>query len=150
VEEALEQFEGTILAVSHDRYFINRIAQRILYFEGKELKELIGNYDSYLEARARQNEEKERVQKTVGWGGAAYKQQKEEAARVRKLMTQIAKVEQEIEELDALARDIENRLCHPENAQDFELMMKLSGELEEVKAKSLGAMELWEKLNEEI
>jgi ATP-binding cassette subfamily F protein 3 len=150
VEEALEQFEGTILAVSHDRYFINRIAQRILYFEGKELKELIGNYDSYLEARARQNEEKERVQKTVGWGGAAYKQQKEEAARVRKLMTQIAKVEQEIEELDTLARDIENRLCHPENSQDFELMMKLSGELEDVKAKSLGAMELWEKLNEEI
>ncbi len=150
VENALDEFEGTILAVSHDRYFINRVADRILYFEGTSLMELKGNYDDYLELRQRQSSAETTPKKTVGSGGAAYKQQKEEAARLRRLKTQIEKVEKEIQELENRQAELEARLCDPEAAADYELMMKLSQELEEVKTKSLEAIELWESLNEEI
>ncbi len=150
VENALDEFEGTILAVSHDRYFINRVADRILYFEGSSLMELQGNYDDYLELRQRQSVAETTPKKTLGSGGATYKQQKEEAARLRRLKTQIEKVEKEIEELENRQAELEAQLCDPETAADYELMMKLSQELEKVKTKSLEAIELWESLNEEI
>ena len=149
LEEALEDFEGTILAVSHDRYFINRLADRIFYFEGDALKELNGNYDSYLElksAEAAPVTEK----KTVGAGGLSYKQQKEAAARQRRLATELKKTEEEISALEQQQSELETALCDPENAADFELIMKLSTELEEIKEKLLLSMERWEQLCEEV
>ena len=150
LEEALADFEGTILAVSHDRYFINRIAGRIFYFEDDTLKELRGNYDDYLLMRSSRPEDTAKVKKTVGTGGAAYKQQKEEAARQRRLKTQLRKTEQEIEELENEQARLESELCNPENAADYELMMSLTAELEEVKAKILTAMDVWEQISSEI
>lgn len=149
LENALDEFEGTILAVSHDRYFINRIADRIFYFEGSTLKELKGNYDDYLAAK-QQKTENEAPKKTVGSGGAAYKQAKEEAARMRKLKTQLERCEKDIEELESMEAELEEKLCDPETAADYTLMMKLSEELSQVKEKLAAAMELWEELSEQV
>lgn len=149
LEEALDDYEGTILAVSHDRYFINRIADRIFYFEGTALKELKGNYDDYLALKA-SAEAEEKPKKTVGSGGAAYKQQKEEAARQRKLKTQLEKVEKEIEELEIRQTETEEKLCNPETAADYEKVASLSEELEMIKEQLQSKMELWESLSEEL
>ncbi len=149
LEDALEDFEGTILAVSHDRYFINRIADRIFYFDGDILKELNGNYDSYLELKAADTAP-ENEKKTVGAGGLSYKQQKEAAARQRKLKTELKKTEEEIAALEERQNALEGRLCDPENSADYELMMRLSAELEEVKEKQLTALSRWEEISEEL
>lgn len=150
LENALEEFEGTILAVSHDRWFINKIARRIFYFENQNLFELNGNYDDYLALKQSREETGNTPKKTIGTGGAAYKQQKAEAARRRKLKTQLENTEKEIEALEERQGEIEGLLCDPETASDYELMMKLSNELEEVKDKLSAAMELWEELSLEI
>ena len=150
LENALEEFEGTILAVSHDRWFINKIARRIFYFENQNLFELNGNYDDYLALKQSREETENTPKKTIGTGGAAYKQQKAEAARRRKLKTQLENTEKEIEALEERQGEIEGLLCDPETASDYELMMKLSNELEEVKDKLSAAMELWEELSLEI
>lgn len=149
LEEALEDFEGTILAVSHDRYFINRLADRIFYFEGDALKELNGNYDSYLELKSAETAPVTE-KKTVGAGGLSYKQQKEAAARQRRLATELKKTEEEISTLEDKQTELETELCDPENAANFELIMRLSTELEEVKEKLLLSMERWEQLCEEV
>ncbi len=150
LENALDEFEGTILAVSHDRWFINRIADRILFFENEGLSELNGNYDDYLALKQSRETAEETPKKAVGAGGVAYKQQKAQAARLRKLKTQIENTEKEIEALEERQGEIEKTLCSPETASDYEAMLKLSAELEEVKIKLSAALELWEELSSEI
>ncbi len=145
LEDALLDFEGTILAVSHDRYFINKLADRILYFKDGTLFEHRGNYDEYAE-KVLKPEEKASQEKTVGSGGAAYKQAKAEAARLRKIKTQLSSVEAEIEELENEQNKIEEELCLQETATDYQRLQELTNRLEEVKEKLNFAMEEWEKL----
>ena len=149
LEDALSDYEGTILAVSHDRYFINRLADRIFYFDGETLKELKGNYDSYLEQKALETAPAQEKKK-VGAGGLSYKQQKEEASRLRRLKTEQARVEQEIDELEKRQAELEADLCDPEKAADYQLMTKLSKELEEIKEKIVLAMGRWEELSAQL
>ena len=149
LESALDDYEGTILAVSHDRYFINRIADRILYFKNQTLKEHRGNYDDYIATLQTQVKTKEE-KKTVGAGGNAYKQAKEEAARLRKIKTQLQKTEAEIEELEAKQTSLEEQLCLPEITSDYQKLGELTNELEAVKEELLKAMELWEQLAGEL
>ena len=150
LEAALEDYDGTIVAVSHDRYFINRIADRIVYFENGRVRELTGNYDDYLIFRDSCNEKSEKIVKTVGAGGASYKQKKEEAARQRRLKTQIEKTEQEIALFESRQSEIEQMLCNPDNATDYERISALSLELEEIKQKISSLFEVWEELSEII
>lgn len=145
LETALSEYEGTILAVSHDRYFINRTADRILYFKDGTLLEHRGNYDEYVE-KNRVSEEKTAKEKTVGSGGAAYKQAKAEAARLRKIKTQLSRVEAEIETLEKEQSKIEQELCLEETASDYQQLQELTNRLEEIKVKLNTAMEEWEEL----
>ena len=145
LEDALLDFEGTILAVSHDRYFINKLADRILYFKDNNLFEHRGNYDEYTETLIAE-EEKRETEKTLGSGGAAYKQAKAEAARLRKIKTQITKIEAEIEELEKEQNKIEEELCLPETATDYQRLGELTDKLEKVKNKLNQAMNEWEEL----
>lgn len=100
LEDALMDYEGTIIAVSHDRYFINRIATAILYFDNGALKRLDGNYERYVELKNASEQPHTADKKQVGSGGLAYKKQKEIEARKRKLKTAYTKCEAEIEELE--------------------------------------------------
>ena len=145
LEDALLDFDGTILAVSHDRYFINKLADRILYFKDNTLFEHRGNYDEYAE-KVRTAEEKAENEKPLGSGGAAYKQAKAEAARLRKIKTQLSKVEAQIEELENRQKQIEQELCLEETAKDYEKLSELTNQLEEIKEKLNKAMEEWEEL----
>ncbi len=145
LEDALLDFDGTILAVSHDRYFINKLADRILCFKDGALFEHRGNYDEYAE-KARLYEEKTENRKIVGAGGAAYKQAKAEAAKLRKIKTQLSLTESEIEELEKQQTKIEEELCSEETATDYQRLSELTTKLEEVKEKLSDAMNRWEEL----
>ncbi len=149
LENALEEYEGTILAVSHDRYFINRIAKRILYFKDTSLLSLDGNYDKYLEKK--QNESApEKAEKTVGAGKATYLQKKAERAAIAKLKSGISAAEKEIERLEAEQADIESALSDPETASNYEKTAELCERLEEIKNSLTAEMEKWENLSEEL
>ena len=149
LESALDDYDGTILAVSHDRYFINRLADRILYFKNQTLLEHRGNYDDYISSLALEDKT-QNDKKTAGAGGTAYKQAKEEAARQRKLKTQLQKTEAEIEELEARQNSLEEQLAFPEIISNYQKLGEINSQLEEVKEELLKALELWEELSNQI
>ena len=149
LEQALSEFDGTILAVSHDRYFINRIANGILYFKNGELLHIDGNYDTYIEKRTVEPEAL-KEKKTVGAGGQSYKQQKELQSRQRKLNSAIEKCEAEIESLEQEQKQIETALCDPETACDYIKTAQLSEKLSKIREDIAKATEKWENLSEEL
>ncbi len=149
LENALSEYDGTILAVSHDRYFINKLASGILYFKNRELLYLKGDYDKYVEDLANTTATV-KEKKTVGAGGEGYKQKKEEQSRLRKLKTAISKIEEEIEALEKKQAEIEAELSLPQNATDYQKMTELSKELDEIKGILAEKLENWENLSEQV
>lgn len=131
LEMALTCYEGTIFMVSHDRYFINRLADRIYYMEHGSVTEYVGNYDDFTAYRAAHpsesgvlsptpvNEEKE---KRVN----DYKQRKEAAAAERKRQKQIETSEQEIERLEAELTALNEQMAQPEVSSDYARIMELT------------------------
>lgn len=158
LERAVNHFEGTVLYVSHDRYFINRTATRILDLTQKQLVNYIGNYDYYLEKK----EANEQAQLTTpvepatdtADNGASdskltWQQQKEEQARLRKKQNALNKVEKEISELEAKNESLDEQLSDPKNGTDIALLQKLASEKEANDERLLTLMEDWENLAED-
>ncbi len=149
LESALEDYEGTILAVSHDRYFINRIAKRILYFEGAALLSLDGDYDAYL-LKKQSEAAPEKTEKAVGKGKETYLQKKAERATLAKLKSGISSAEKEIERLEKEEAEIETALSNPETASNYEKTAELCTRLEEIKTLLAEEMEKWENLSTQL
>lgn len=158
LERAVNHFEGTVLYVSHDRYFINRTATRILDLTQKQLVNYIGNYDYYLEKK----EANEQAQLTTPVESAidtadnatsdsklTWQQQKEEQARLRKKQNALNKVEKEISELEAKNESLDEQLSNPKNGTDIALLQKLASEKEANDERLLTLMEEWENLAED-
>ena len=148
LENALSEYDGTILAVSHDRYFINKLSNGILHFKNNQLLYLKGDYDKYVEELENMVTVKEK--KTAGSGGISYKQQKEEQSRLRKLKTLISKCEEEIETLEKKQSEIEYELSLPQNATDYEKITMLSREFDEIKNLLNEKIENWGNLSEQV
>ncbi len=152
LEDALNSFDGTVLFVSHDRYFINRIATRILELDCRTLTEYLGNYDYYLEKKA------ERVQTpgsvsgnsssvTAASGKADWQAQKEEQARIRRQQQRLANCEATITETEEKIRLIDEQLSLPETGTDLPLCQKLSSERSELQTSLDQLYEEWETLS---
>jgi len=150
LEEALNHYSGTVLYVSHDRYFINKTAHRILELSDSSFTEYYGNYDYYLEKKSEQDEKKEvREKNPESASSAAWKSQKEEQSRIRRRAHKIEETENKIESLESRDSEIDKLLCLPENASDPEAYIKFASEKKEI-AKQLESLYLeWEKLQEE-
>ena len=151
LEEALSGYDGTILAVSHDRYFINRMATRVVELRRGGVTAVGNNYDAYTAARQRAAEESaaEKPPEKTGGGGFEYKQRKERESARRRWRTAAARAE---EETAALERDIaalEAELAAPETAADFEALSALTRRLEEKNAALEAAMERWAAAQEQ-
>ena len=158
LEHALNHFEGTVLYVSHDRYFINQTATRILDLTQKQLVNYIGNYDYYLEKK----DDVEQAQLINTDASAnpdtslpkasetklSWQQQKEEQARLRKIENALKKTEEEIETLEARNEELDQQLSDPANGTDIALLQKLSKEKEENDNRLMELMEKWEELSE--
>ena len=142
LENALLNYDGTLFVISHDRYLINKLADRIYYLTPDGVKEYRGSYDAYTlaaenAAQVRQ-EEKPANQEKVN----DYKLKKERDSERRKLNTKVTRAEAEIEELDSLIEQKTNELS---GLTDYQKAMELSNEIEELRTRQEQAMQTWEE-----
>jgi ATP-binding cassette subfamily F protein 3 len=149
LEEALNNYEGTVLYVSHDRYFINRTATRILELTNQKLVNYIGNYDYYLEKKEELTQiyapaqEATQIVENMSATKLDWQQQKEEQARIRKRQNDLKKTEKAIEELEARDKEIDSQLEDPQIATNSAKCMALSTEKADI---ALQLEELYEKM----
>lgn len=148
LESALQGYEGTLFVISHDRYLINKIADRVYYLEPGGAEEYQGNYDAFLEKR-RQEEEPEKGVKPVPKQND-YKLRKQKESELRKLKTRVRRAEEEIDGLDRETAELAGRLSDPETASDYEKALELTQRMEELRARQEKLMESWEALCQEL
>ncbi len=159
LEHAINNFEGTILYVSHDRYFINTTASRILNLTQQQMVNYPGNYDYYLEKK--EDAERAQLSSTIqaascdntetslaAGNKASWQQQKEEQARLRKIENELKKTETEIEKLETRNSEIDLQLSDPANGTNIQLLQELSKEHEANGNRLEELMEQWEALSD--
>lgn len=152
LENALIDFDGTLLFVSHDRYFINRVATHVLELSESGSTLYIGDYDYYVEKKAevevRQNEESSTSNQAKEASPVNdYQAQKKSQKEARKLMRQIENLEAEIEELETQSQAISEQMLETNDAGK---LMELQAELEKINHRQEAAMLEWEELSEQV
>lgn len=160
LENAVMDFNGTVLFVSHDRYFINKVATCVLEIAPQGSTLYLGDYDYYLEKKAEQEEIAvakstaetpiENSPKEVSTGKVNYQQGKERQKQERRLKRSVEEFEQLVEKLDAQKNDLENQMSSPENYNDLEKMGELQAKLQEISKKLAEAEENWEQASMEL
>lgn len=151
LEDALNEYEGTILYVSHDRYFINRTAHRILELNGQTLTGYLGNYDYYLEKKTEQNTE---VQKTIpdtsvtSSAKADWQARKAAQAKQRKLENDLKKTEERIAELEQKIEQLDAEMSSDEVCRNSAKLNELSSEREKLSEELDRLYETWDELSE--
>lgn len=160
LENAVMDFNGTVLFVSHDRYFINKVATCVLEIAPQGSTLYLGDYDYYLEKKAEQEEiaaakstaeiSIENSPKEVSTGKVNYQQGKERQKQERRLKRSVEEFEQLVEKLDAQKNDLENQMSSPENYNDLEKMGELQAKLQEISKKLAEAEENWEQASMEL
>ena len=161
LEDALNSYNGTVLYVSHDRYFINRTAHRILELSGGTLHQYLGNYDYYLEKKSQQGASTESAAfGTLATSAASaastessasklsWQAQKEKEAQRRKKENALKKCEEQIASLEERDKQIDLEMSDPKIATDVAALQKLSREKDEIADKLMELMEEWEQLSE--
>lgn len=149
LEKTLDDYAGTLLIISHDRYFINKLADRILVLTKDGVKEYLGNYDYYLErikaeAEPQQftNEGKKEKPKNE------YFLQKQQQSEERKRQTRLKKAEEAIERLDGEISRVQTMLAGEEAASDYEKLIELTNELERLQIEQEEQYQIWEELSD--
>ena len=147
LEDALADFSGTILAVSHDRYFINKLSDRILRINNKKLENYQGNYTYFLEKSSKITSDlKVTVERSVSSEKLDYQTQKKNAAEERKRKNRLEKIEKEISDTEETISKIDNELSLPEIVSDYIKCAELTEESEKLNEKLLSLYEEWESL----
>ncbi|HEY4552437.1 MAG TPA: multidrug ABC transporter ATP-binding protein, partial [Bacillaceae bacterium] len=155
-ENALVDYPGTILFVSHDRYFINRIATKVVELSPEGTAEFLGDYDYYTE----KTEEMQELARLEAAGSAvkaeastpsnkqSYQQDKEAKKLERQRQRRIEEIENRMEVLEEEIRAREELLCSPGVFEDHEQVMELNQGIEERQSEIVLLMEEWEQLME--
>ena len=152
LENALIDFDGTLLFVSHDRYFINRVATHVLELSENGSTLYLGDYDYYVEKKAEVEMTQDEEASTSNQAKEAspvndYQAQKESQKEVRKLMRQIENLEAEIEELESQSQAISEQMLETNDAGK---LMELQAELDKISHRQEEAMLEWEELSEQV
>ena len=152
LENALIDFDGTLLFVSHDRYFINRVATHVLELSENGSTLYLGDYDYYVEKKAEVEMTQAEETSTSNQAKEAnpvndYQAQKESQKEARKLMRQIESLEAEIEELESQSQAISEQMLE---TNDAEKLMELQVELDKISHRQEEAMLEWEELSEQV
>ncbi|TFE00706.1 ABC-F family ATP-binding cassette domain-containing protein [Jeotgalibacillus salarius] len=159
LENALIDYPGTILFVSHDRYFINRLATKVLELSTDGSTEYLGDYDYYIEkineqAELAAIEERERLEKAPAsekpTDKSAFALDKEKQKAERKKRRRLEEIELRITELESTIEEHENLLCDPEIFQDHERVMESNQAIEQAKTEMDQLLEEWAELEEEL
>ncbi|NLZ81591.1 MAG: ABC-F family ATP-binding cassette domain-containing protein, partial [Clostridiales bacterium] len=159
LEQALNNYTGTVLYVSHDRYFINKTSTRILDLTNQTLVNYIGNYDYYIEkkeefTRIYANNNEDSSSSTAAFDDNSsstkldWKAQKEEQARIRKRQNDLAKTEEEIHHLENRNEEIDSLLTMEEIFTNVAELMKLNKEKTTLEEQLANLYEKWEELAE--
>ncbi|ETI70579.1 ABC-F family ATP-binding cassette domain-containing protein [Neobacillus vireti] len=156
LENALIDYPGTILFVSHDRYFINRIATKVLELSGNGSSEYLGDYDYYLEKKLEQKELEALALEDLAKKAAdsapheknSYQQDKESKKLERQRKRKLDEIELRIEVLEEQISDYEQQLCAPEIFQDHEKVLDINLKSEKAKTELEQLMEEWAELAE--
>lgn len=152
LENALIDFDGTLLFVSHDRYFINRVATHVLELSERGSTLYLGDYDYYVEKKAEVEMTQTEEDSTSNQANEVstlndYQAQKESQKEVRKLMRQIESLEAEIEELESQSQAISEQMLETNDAGE---LMELQAELDKISHRQEEAMLEWEELTEQV
>lgn len=157
LEQTLLDYDGTMLIISHDRYLINKLADRVIELTPSGIAEYIGNYDNYAEKTSDRGfsdnirifSKPETVSEPKPQKVNVYKQRKEEQARERKRQSDLKKAEARIEEIELKISEIEGLISTDEVSQDYEKLIECSDKLEELRALQSKAYSEWEILMED-
>ena len=152
LEDALEAYEGTLLYVSHDRYFINRTAQKILELSGKKFTEYLGNYDYYLQKRAENiivndNTGRSAIATEDNQGKLDWKEMKKQAGEKKKRERELEKCEARIAEVEEKIEELEREMADPAIASNVAKLQEL---FKEQSAYNEELVELYEKWEEYV
>ena len=152
LENALIDFDGTLLFVSHDRYFINRVATHVLELSESGSTLYLGDYDYYVDKKAEMEDNQTEEALTSNQAKEAspandYQAHKESQKEARKLMRQIESLEAEIEELESQSQAISEKMLE---TNDAEKLMELQTELDKISHRQEEAMLEWEELSEQV
>lgn len=142
LERLLEEYKGTILVVSHDRFFINKVTDSLLVFSKQGVKFFDGSYEKYEEERIEEQTEKVQAVKKEKSSNNLYLQQKEQARKDAR----IKKIEKEIDANDKQITDLKLELQKEEVYTDYEKLTEIQGQIELLEEKNNGLMEEWESL----
>lgn len=152
LENTLLDYSGTMLIISHDRYFINRLATKIITLLPEGIKEYIGNYDDYLEKCEEGSSlpKKQTAAKNQSAAALDYKAKKEYQSNKRKLQTAISRCEQEIARIENEKSKLEAQLASPEVSSDFERLTELTEKLGVAETELLEKLDEWESLTTKL
>lgn len=156
LENAINNYTGTVLYVSHDRYFINQTANRILELTNTKLINYLGNYDYYeekkeeLTATFAPKEEKAKAEKTTSSNKQDYLERKAEAARIRKLKNDISKVEEKIKKYEDRLNELDEMVADPSVSTNSAKLNEICKEQNEISDKLDKLMEEWEILSDQL
>ncbi len=147
LEAALEDFDGTIICVSHDRYFINKLSTKIYRMTENGFDKFDGDYNDYAEvalAQAKEKPKKAEVKVNL------YKLRKERESEINRLKGKIKRLEAEIDLLDSEIAELNGVLSSPETSANYEKIIELTNKLEETTEKQLVLMDDWESCNSRL
>ena len=147
LENALSDFDGTLLVVSHDRYFINRLATRVLYLDEHGLESYLGGYDDFLAALALRGADAPPPEKKAPKDNS-YRRRKELDSLIRRTEGKIRRLEEEIDRADADLAALQKELSA--GSDDYETVLRLTNKLHEETNAQEERMAQWEQLNEEL
>ena len=151
LENALSEYGGTLIVVSHDRYLINKLADRIVWLDKSGTMNIDGNYDRYIEMReAKEKTQSEEIKPVKESGKNDYKERKERESTLRKLKGALARCEAAIEENEKKTAELALLLSDPDVASDYEKASELSVEIAALKEKEDELTAQWMELSEQI
>lgn len=151
LENALASYGGTLLIVSHDRYLINKLADRIVWLGKTGTVNIDGNYDRYIELKEAKAQSEQAVQVKAAEGKKNdYKERKERESTLRKLSGALKRCEQAIDEVGLKTAELAQQMSQPEIATDYEKTSALAQEIEALKEKEEALTAEWMELSEQI
>ncbi len=159
LEKALQDFDGTLLFVSHDRYFINQLANKIVEIKNGKAQVYEGDYNYYLNEKTKQNavsastsanEDTTVIDPEKNKNKLSYQEQKLRDSQKRKLQRAVENSENKIEELEKEQKDIQNQMADPEIATNFDKLGPLQEQLTEAQKQLAEANDAWEKALTEL
>ncbi len=145
LEDALDEYNGTMIIVTHDRYLVNRLADRIFHMSADGMKEYVGGYDDYLEAQKNVPEETAAEGKQLSANAAEYRERKLARSELTKAKTAAAKAEKAVADAEAELKGINEKLASPAYASDYAKAGELSKKADEISSRLEKLYEEWEQ-----